>query len=207
MNASFRAPYISLTDIHVAADQYRQSVWPEGTIPVDVLKILEWRTPLRLEPRDGLVYEHGTEALLRTDLCGIRVDKDRFVDDRFHNRLRFSISHELGHFNLHTQIYHEVSFSGPLEWIEYMEAIPPDQYQWIEKHADEFAGRFLVPPDELARVFNSTEIQTKLSEAKAFTGGSDGYLREYISAIIGPEYFGVSGTVIEIRLRREDIWP
>lgn len=59
----------------------------------------------------------------------------RRITDRLHKRLNFSFAHELGHIMLgHAGFYRN---------------LPESEIQFCEEEADEFAGRFLVPDQEL----------------------------------------------------------
>lgn len=193
--------------IWTLADQYRDTCWPELTVPIDVLKIVEFRTPLRLEPRLGLVDSHGVEAFLRTDLTGLVIDQERLMDDRFHNRMRFSISHELGHWVMHTQIIQQQNIlsGGLYNWKHAVAQMSVSDYHWFEWQANEFAGRFLVPTVALSAVMKNPVIQTAIGFAQA-NGLDTDATRSYVSSMIGPDYFGVSGKVVETRLRIENLY-
>lgn len=59
----------------------------------------------------------------------------RRITDRLHKRLNFSFAHELGHL--------------VLNHMKYYKNLPESELQFCEEEADEFAGRFLVPDQEL----------------------------------------------------------
>ena len=53
-------------------------------------------------------------------------------------RIHFDIAHELGHLLLH-------------EWSEDIESLSKDDFKFLEKQANEFAGAFLLPKEEFAK--------------------------------------------------------
>jgi len=140
----FRAPYITPQKAWAEADRIRERFWPSGAIPIEIEEIL-WAVGLRLEPIQSLKESGDVDALLRGDLVTIIVDRDEYMDDRWLNRIRFSIAHELGHFVLHSDIYQGIAHASIEEWIDFVQRVPEDQWGFVELHAYEFAGRLLVP--------------------------------------------------------------
>ncbi len=83
--------------------------------------------------------------------------------------------------------------------------MPDKEYGFLEYHANEFAGRLLVPVGEL-----QVELEQVLQEAeekgvprRKLTGDS------HLSYLCIPiaKHFAVSQDVIERRLTREKLWP
>jgi Zn-dependent peptidase ImmA (M78 family) len=146
------------------------------------------------------------DAYLKTDLSGIVVDQDCYMQDRFANRLRFSLAHELGHYFLHRDIYKSLSLDTPEEWKEFILNVAEDEYENFEWQANEFAGRFLVPYDHLKlKVRESLEIIRQLDLIKYLQQDPDAVLSRVSPFLRKP--FGVSEQVIAIRVRRENLWP
>ncbi len=143
--------------------------------------------------------------MLLGDLQTIVVDRDDYMDNRMQNRMRFNLAHELGHYVLHKDVFKEIQYTSVDDWINFMEQIPDDQYGWIEQQAYEFAGRLLVPRDQLEATYNA---HIKKAESQGFSDwdtSGDVALEYVASAICRP--FGVSSQVIEKRLVRESLWP
>lgn len=203
--AEFRAPFIKIEDIRKEADMFRSKYWPPDTIPVDIFEILEFGLDIEIRTIVNLREAGDVDALILGDLKTIVLDQNDFLNDRSQNRLRFSIAHEIGHLVLHSDIFSKIEYSSIEEWITFFQAIPDDQYIWIEQHAYEFAGRLLVPRDKLIEKLNEA---VSLAESVGFdawdTSGES--TREYIAHAIS-KFFGVSGQVIEKRLIKENLWP
>ena len=201
--ANFRAPKISKPDIRAAADDFREKYAP-AALPVDILGIIEFDLDMQIIPISDLKPSCDTEAALLGDLKSIAVDKVSFMDERFAARLRFSAAHEIGHLVLHGNLYKNVGHTTVEEWIRFYSQMPDEQYRFLETHADEFAGRLLVPRPALAEA-----VETTVTFAKA-KGLSLDKLRDlnadWVASMIAKQ-FSVSPRVIEIRLDRENLWP
>jgi hypothetical protein len=205
-HAEFRCKWIAKRDIRLIADQTREEFWPQGSLPVDVETIIAFKLRLEIDPVHFLSAETDMEAYLKGDLSGIVVDHDRYMLDKFRNRMRFSFAHELGHFFLHREIYERFKFSTAEEWKEFVINIPEREYSNFESQANEFAGRFLVPHNRLV-----TEIERvcdTIKEKKLVD-----YLKVYPEAVlsrVSPSLckpFGVSTEVIMLRVYLEELWP
>lgn len=143
--SEFICRWIDKQDIWEKADEVREKYWPEGTLPIDVEKIVEFKLQLGIEPRHNLFSEIDMDAYLKRDLSGIVVDYDFYMNEKFSNRMRFSYAHELGHFFLHKYIFSFMEFESPEEWRDFVNGVPEKEYSGFEWQANEFAGRLLVP--------------------------------------------------------------
>lgn len=201
---NFKAPFISQQQCWAAAEQFRQQYAPGGGIPVDVLALTEFDLDLEIRTITGLKEEADVDALLLGDWKTLIVDQQQYLDDRFINRLRFSIAHELGHFVLHKEVFESIPRESVEEWISFMQEMPDKEYGFLEYHANEFAGRLLVPVDELRIQFEKTVVEV---EHKGMPRGklTDSHL-SYLCIPLS-KHFAVSQDVIERRLEKEKLWP
>jgi IrrE N-terminal-like domain len=203
--SAFKCKWIDQNQLRELADQKRQKYWPEGILPVDTTKIIELRLRLEVDPMFNLLSELDVDAYLKTDLSGIVVDHECYMNDKFLNRLRFSMAHELGHYFLHREIYSVLSLSSPEDWKEFIQNVPETEYEAFEYQANEFAGRFLVPHEKLKSTIMDSIEMIRRSGIEYMLSDSDMVLSR-ISPFLR-RIFGVSEQVIEIRVRREKLWP
>ena len=203
--SAFKCKWIDQNQLRELADQKRQKYWPEGIHPVDTTKIIELRLRLEVEPMFDLLSTLDVDAYLKSDLSGIVVDHDCYMNDKFLNRLRFSMAHELAHYFLHKEIYSSLSLSSPEDWKEFIQNVPETEYEAFEYQANEFAGRFLVPYEKLKSAIMDSIEMIKRSGIEYLLSDSDMVLSR-ISPFLR-RIFGVSEQVIEIRVRREKLWP
>ncbi len=120
--------------------------------------------------------------------------------------MRFSLAHELGHLLLHRDIVAAARIDSVEGWVSYYDNIPEKDYGFLEYHANEFAGRLLVPHNELKQ---------DLAEARRSAIGAGATL-EQLNSELGRvsiasslhRKYGVSSDVMARRLsREEEIWP
>lgn len=200
----FKAPFLDQSQCWEAADQFRDKYWPSGEIPVEVLEIAEFDLDLEIRPITSLKEDADIDALLLGNWTTLLVDQRQYMDDRYVNRLKFSIAHELGHYVLHREVFKSIPRETSSQWIEFMQGMPDDQYGFLEFHAYEFAGRLLVPHGELAEQFEAV-----LAHAEANELSRELLTEAHLSYLCKPleEKFKVSQQVIEKRLQREKLWP
>ena len=200
----FKAPYIDQQQCWTEADKFRERYWPAGQVPVDVLEIAEFELDLEIRPITRLKEEADVDALLLGDWKTLIVDQQQYQDDRYLNRLRFSIAHELGHYALHKAIFQQIPRATSDEWISFMQDMPDKEYSFIEYQANEFAGRLLVPFEELRKEFDGvlTLAEQNGLKCRQLTDAHLAYLCNPLS-----KGFAVSTDVIERRLTKEKIWP
>jgi hypothetical protein len=173
--AEFRCKWLRSEDIWDYAEVVRSRYWSAGSLPVDVETIVEFKLKLGIDPEHNLMQKTDMEAYLRSDLTGIVVDYDHYMDEKFANRMRFSFSHELGHYFLHKDFYAVISFESAAEWKEILLSLPDTDYIYFEYQANEFAGRLLVPREDLVQEIEKSVEMLKRSETPP--AGAGGILR------------------------------
>ena len=146
------------------------------------------------------------EAYLRSDLRGIVVDHDHYMNEKFVNRMRFSFAHELGHFFLHKDFYAMIVFESAEEWKEILLSLPDTEYRYFEYQANEFAGRLLVPREDLVHEIENALKLLELNNMPAYLKADPNAVLSLISTQLSRP-FGVSTDVIERRVEREKLWP
>jgi hypothetical protein len=196
----FVAPFIDYKEIARVVEGIRAKYSVCRTVPVDVLAFAEFDLGLTFDFKP--IAQFGQGAFLLHDLSGIVFDTKAF-EARNENRLRFSVAHELGHLYLHRDLYSGVSFSTVNEWMDFICLVPPEQYQWIERHANEFAGQLLMPYGNLRAALDET-IDDAEREGY-FPQGADAVLDFCCQAM--RRDFGVSRDAMRVRLRSAKLWP
>ena len=201
---SFRAPFFSKTHLRNEAEQFRAK-YAKESVPVDILAIAEFDLGLEFRPVSSLRRDCDAEAAILGDLQTLLVDMDCYMDERFASRLRFSVAHEIGHFVLHKEVFTGLAHQSVDEWIDFTRRLPDEQYSYLEYHANEFAGRLLVPVEPLRRMVHEAIETARKSGIPAEMLRDRG--AEYITRGIAQRFL-VSDQVIARRLQAEDdIWP
>lgn len=203
-------PIYRFETIRQKADHVRKTYAKNSSIPVDIDHIVEFGYRLEVRPLKNLKSSLDMEGMLSKDRTTIFVDNATYMDDRFYTRHRFTLAHELGHYELHKDYYLKAKFETPEEWMALLQDIDPDELEWCERHADEFAGRLLVPVEFLSAEIDKLRPELKKLEKMAENYGiyNDDEIQKrkgvYVARIIAPK-FEVSSQVIEIRIRNERI--
>ena len=203
--ATFKAPFIDQQEICRQADAFRSRVWPSNSIPIGIDDIIEFELGLSVSPIPDLKEGNDIDALLLGDWQTIVVDQRQYMDQRYANRLRFSLAHELGHYVLHEAVFQQIPRGSVEEWIDFMRDMPEKEYGFLEYHAYEFAGRFLVPPDALRRELDAAVLLAEQNGVPRPQLQGDAHLRYLANPI--SRRFEVSSDVIERRLTKEKLWP
>jgi len=203
MNNCLAPDYLSKEEIWETAEEFRlKFIDPPETIPVPMESIIEFKLGIEIIPKRGLQASCDIEAFLNNSLSTIIVDNDRYNDQRYENRLRFTYAHEIGHLILHEEIIKSMDFRDTDHWMDFYLDQDNDSIRWCEWQASQFAGRLLVPPGILTDYINQEEENIATFRSK-FPDKED-VLLEGLSNKIS-SYFGVSSTVIRIRLDKEGI--
>lgn len=179
-------------------------------IPVDVEKIIEFGLRIKIRPIENLKSRLDMEAMLSKDMQVIFIDAASFNNPSYESRVRFSLAHEIGHYHLHQDFYKDAKFNSPEEWIQYMMKLDPTDLEWYEKHANEFAGRLLVPlkplSEAVALLADEIMLMERMAKAKGISDPEELASRKrYAVANKLASKFKVSPQTIELRLKREKI--
>ncbi|HKZ41818.1 MAG TPA: ImmA/IrrE family metallo-endopeptidase [Candidatus Hodarchaeales archaeon] len=204
--AEFRCKWLRVEDIWDCAEDVRNRYWSAEKLPVDVEAIVEFKLKLDIDPENNLMQKTDMEAYLRSDLRGVVVDHDHYMNEKFANRMRFSFAHELGHFFLHKDFYAMIVFESAEEWKEILLSLPDTEYRYFEYQANEFAGRLLVPREDLVHEIENALKLLELNNMLEYLKADPNAVLSRISTQLSRP-FGVSTDVIERRVDREKLWP
>jgi len=193
------------TEVIRVVEAFRAKHLPD-LIPIDVFSLAEITLRLDIIPFPGFLEKYNIDAGITPDFSGIYVDEESYVVWEKgplwkQNRLRFSVAHELGHYELHREIASRIrheTYGNFRDWIN-----DESGKDSTEPQANEFAGRLLVPLHRLEKFYDEF--------AKEFDGPfpnwreREGFRQKFTERTAGK--FGVNAEVISIRLDREDLWP
>jgi hypothetical protein len=192
-------PFLNNADIEIRAQNFIGK-FGDNSIPIDIEKIIDLSLEINIVPIPGLQHLCGTDALIASSWGDVYVDNDAYLDERYSNRLRFSLAHEMGHFVLHKDIYSSFKIKEIDDFDKFFKDIPSKQYGYLETQANKFASYLLVSRSILIEKKNRLirEYKYKIQESKP-EGVDENTLNSYL-AIPLSRTFGVSEKVIEIAL-------
>ena len=198
--------FIKKAELARICHQFRREHCAGFDFPLDIELVAEKKLNLHVFPVGGIRALIGIDVFLSWNLSDIVVDFQEYMDDRYQNRLRFSIAHEVGHFVLHAGAYKDVDFRSADDYIDAFERLGENAHRTVEWQSNQFAGLVLVPREEL---MVSVGKARRLAEKRNLTGklkDEPGQLLALIAQRISRE-FGVSDQVIDRRVRDERLWP
>lgn len=190
-------PFFSNGDLEQRAQEFRCKYW-DNTVPVNIEYIIEFKLGIKIIPIPGLYKQCNTDALISSDWQTIYADNDNYLDDRYYNRLRFSLAHEIGHSVLHRNLYASFNIKSVEDFYNIIEEIG-QEYGIIEGHANRFANFLLIPRDRLA-VEEEKIKRDYLAKYPEIKKVDQGTLNSYI-AIPLSRTFQVSQEAMELSLK------
>ena len=195
----------------IVEDFRNEYIDPVDTIPVPIHKLIEFKLGLEIQPIYGLKDKADTEGFLQSNLTTISVDSKTYLDDRYKFRLNFTLAHEIGHLIMHADQYRKLNFASEKEFIEFQQSVDEESLEWFEKQANEFAGRLLVPIDNLRKLVAAEENYCKQFTEKLKNGDEELSDKEIESFVIDAlasriyKRFEVSKEVVKRRIRTENL--
>ncbi|MEI8226346.1 MAG: ImmA/IrrE family metallo-endopeptidase [Bacteroidota bacterium] len=196
---------LTLEKIRETAEEFRGEHVFDNSLPVDIEHVIEATMGISIIPIENLQKLCDMEGFISKDFKTIYVDKDLYIDNRFYKRVRFTIAHEIGHLVLHRSSIDGLKFNNETDWISFRMGINDETLGWFETQASEFAGRLLVPLDQLVESFKEARsIIIKKYNSWNAPKIDEEELFSHIAPMICNK-FDVSADVIERRLRKENV--
>ncbi len=196
---------LSFSQIRDLADKFRNDYIFNYSIPVDIERVIEATMGISIIPIKSLQRGCDMEGFISRNFKSIYVDEEMYLDDRYYKRVRFTIAHEIGHLVLHRSNIDMVRFTSDEEWISFRMNLNDESLRWFESQASEFAGRLLVPIDQLVNAFkNARKEVIKRNASWDAIKLEDEEMLSVTAPMIAP-IFDVSAGVIEKRLHKENV--
>lgn len=193
---NFQTPLVSNKEIKKRAVLFREKYWGD-IIPINIETILEQKLGIEIIPIPGLKSQCNTDAFISSDWQSVFVDNDKYMEDSYYNRLRFSIAHEVGHLILHKELYESLEINCFDDFRSFLNAVSGKDYGYLETQANKFANYFLVPRNILA-----LEREKIVGKYKEIADIDSTQVNSYIATPLSKK-FGVSPEAMEIALGTE----
>jgi len=211
--SQFTPRRLKFSTIRSIAEKFRQEHFEDpDEIPINIEDLIERILKIEIRPEFGLLEESKIESFLSNDLKTIVIDSGRYYEKAHEKRTRFTLAHEIGHLVLHANVYESITFSEFNDFRDFRLNLNEDDLDWFEIQADEFAGRLLVPRgkllDEVLKL--KEQIESLIKKLNQENDNNEPELTEtHVKTALGrklSDKFGVNSKVIEIRLKREEIF-
>jgi len=198
---------LGLEDIRKEAESFRRLHCGEG-LPVDIDLAVE-KTGIRVVPLPRMREECKKDACVSPYGDTIWVTYDPHTNSFFDVRTRFSMAHEVAHLILHRPFFEWMRGrydDNPLDWVREIRQQSEQYYaSQLEREADEFAGRLLVPVICLREQFKTVlaEVGSTVQDLRRH---NDYDVRNRLALKIHKK-FAVSVQCLAMRLLLEGVYP
>ena len=191
----FQVPDLSRETIRKRAEAFLATHHSNRTLPVPIELIIE-RMGVDIVPLPNMKVDAFTTA----DLKEIWVEEFHYKNRP--NRYRFSLAHELGHIEVHSQVFKAAGFTNLDQWKKFINSIPFNDYRTLEDQADAFAGYVLLPRKEL--LVEIEECKKVIQETSPDTLKDPASFRDFIAICIANK-FEVSKQAASIQMSVEKV--
>ncbi|OGM30958.1 hypothetical protein A2630_04690 [Candidatus Woesebacteria bacterium RIFCSPHIGHO2_01_FULL_44_10] len=195
MKSSTHPQVLSYEQIRDLSERILNDLHSDLSLPIPIEEIVELKLSIQLNTVINLKENFDIDGFIHTNFKEITLDDDMF--NRFEERSRFTIAHELGHKYLHQDIYNKFNIKDKESYTTFQNSVPEDDQKWLENQANIFAACLLVPTTELKEEFK------KAMNEKNSTFFEADYALPHLEGL--PSVFKVSSAVIYRRLQKEGL--
>lgn len=111
---SLRIPDRCYGELREIAEQFLAEHHPDGTIPIPVEEIIEFRLGLNIIPMPGRRKSFDIDGYVSRDLRDISVDQS--IQESRPDHYRYVLAHELSHVLIHGGIVAQIKFDSIEAW-------------------------------------------------------------------------------------------
>jgi len=94
---TFQAPYLTYRNVGHFVDDFLAKYHPSFQLPIPIEGIIEFDLDLDIVPIPNLYRNFSQSGFLSADLTKIFIDEYQY--DNFVEKYRFTLAHEIGHFD------------------------------------------------------------------------------------------------------------
>lgn len=146
--------FIRPEEIEKATLDFLSKHHPKGTLPIPIEEIVEFSLNLNIVPMPELLSQHSIDGFLSSDCTELYLDETQW--EKFPNRARYTMAHEVGHLVLHGHYLRSVEISSIEQW-KGLVLGKGDGHAVMETQANMFAGFLLMPTKHLANEFKAAK--------------------------------------------------
>lgn len=189
-----KVTYISNEEIAIRASSFLKKYHPTLNCPIPIEPIADSTLGLFILPLKNLESVCEVDGYISGDFTTISIDQR--VYETQEDRARFTIAHELGHLELHKEIYESRRIKNTQEFIEFQNNLNQKEWRMLEIQAHLFAEAILFPKEK---------FDLEVENSVLALGGLDNIVVQDIQTIINvlKKKFFVSGRCAYNKLKRD----
>lgn len=190
---NIRVKFLDEKDIHPKAVEFLKKYNQKEITPVPLEKIVEHLLGIKIVTVPNLKKVYDCDGYLSSDFSTITFDD--YIYNNLEERTNFTLAHELGHLELHKNLYNSHQINTIDDYLHFREMVGEAGWNRLEIQANIFAGFILFPYKPLRQLIEHCLV--KCGGPKHF-GVVD--LQGLIISM--QETFGVSGQAAFIQLKK-----
>jgi Zn-dependent peptidase ImmA (M78 family) len=152
-------PFLSMEVLGERTEELRRRCGWDGSTVVDVESMMDVGLGLNIVPDPDMKQRTDAVGFLSADRTTVYVHD--YVHKHLNHLLRFTLAHELGHYELHKYLYDMGLFHTPEQWRQLVNSMQPKARTRFEWQADRFAELFLVPGANLKLAVRAAQRRVK----------------------------------------------
>lgn len=190
---NIRVKFLEEKEILAKATEFLTKYNPNEITPVPLEKIVEQSLGIKIVTVPNLKKIYDCDGYISSDFSTITFDDD--IYNNWEERTNFTLAHELGHLELHQNLYNSHKINTIDGYLLFRERLGEAGWNRLEIQANCFAGFVLFPYKQLKQLIEN--CLEKCGGPKHF-GVVD--LQSLIMSM--QETFGVSGKAALIQLKK-----
>lgn len=143
---------ITLSIVKQTANEFLRVYYPSLELPIPIEDIVELKLKIRIILIKGLIRDFGVNAFISQSFDTIVIDEIMF--SRQTERIRFTISEEVGHLFLHKDWYVKNGPKGLENYLQWQQTVDSGLFDYIERQAKTFASMVLMPEAKVIERWN-----------------------------------------------------
>lgn len=140
-----KVPALTNREVIQRATLFLHKYNPSYDYPIPIEEIADQRLDIHVFPIQHLEKLMGIDGSITKDFKTIEIDEYVYISQ--YDRARFTIAHEIGHFELHRELFDEKLVDSVETFIEYQNSMSVQDWGSLEKQAFVFAQEVLMPRD------------------------------------------------------------
>ncbi len=145
--------YLGYGEIGERAYEFLRTYHPSFELPIPMEEIADLKLGLDIITKSNLLDNYRIDGFLTSDCTAIYLDETTY--EKYYERCRFTIAHEIGHLVLHKQFYEEHRFGSIPEYIDFITSADRTVIDRFEIQGMLFAEQVLVPEQKLEPIVRS----------------------------------------------------
>lgn len=150
-------PRLTYEQVREKANHVLSIYHPSLELPIPVEEIIDVAAGLHINFSPNLWNTYRQSGYLSFARQTIWIDETQY--NLYEHKYRFTLAHEFGHYLLHADYYQQGEIHGIESLIKWRLQTSKKDLDWMDTHADWFAGCLLVPSQPLESICREVALK------------------------------------------------